>query len=154
MARARNVDTRPVEVRRLEWLEKYPDRFLACRQGHAFPKPVPDRRKPGSLRLPRTKMEPWHDPDGILVGCVYIEQSCGNCGRKRWKITGPRGSYYADSTKWHYEDPRGYATPPGLGLGYGDYAELYWGRILEGDQYTIQAVEELAEEQERQAVGQ
>ena len=133
------VDTRPVEERREEWLRKYPDRFLACRGGHAFPRPVPGRK------MPRTKLEPWHDPDGRLAGCVYVEQSCANCGRIRWKITGPRGSYYSDSTRWHYNDPKGYASPPGLGLTYGDYAELYWTRLIEGDQYTEQAVTELEE---------
>jgi hypothetical protein len=140
MVKAKYVDTRPIEERREEWLRKYPDRFLACRTGHAFPRPVPGRRK-----MPRTRMEPWHDPDGRIQGCYYIEQSCGNCGRIRWKITGPRGSYYTDSTKWHYSDPSGYASPAGLGLTYGDYAELFWTRLIEGDQYTEQAAEELEE---------
>jgi hypothetical protein len=136
-----------IEVRRAEWLASYPSRFLACRQGHNFPKPIPGRKK-----MPRTQMEPWHDPDGQLIGCVYIEQSCGNCGRIRWKITGPRGSYYGDSTKWHYNDPRGYATPKGLGLTYADYAELFWARLIDGEpelEVELSAKAELEQAAER-----
>lgn len=142
---AKAINNGDIEARRAEWLQNYPDRFLACRTGHAFPKPKADKRNKKQMKLPNTRMEPWHDPDGRLQGCVYVEQSCGNCGRIRWKITGPRGSYYTDSTKWHYSDPKGYASPAGLGLTYADYAELYWTRLIDGDQYTIAAVEEAEE---------
>jgi hypothetical protein len=143
---ARKVtDTRPAEVRRADWLRKYPDKFLACRQGHAFPRPVPGRK------MPRTTLEPWHDPEGERTGCYYVEQSCSNCGRIRWKITGSQGSYYSGSTQWHYKDPKGYASPPGLGLIYADYADLLWERLIEGDHDTARAIDEQQEEQDLQA---
>jgi hypothetical protein len=129
MSKRRAPDLRPVEVRREEWLRTYPDKFLACRSSHAFPRPVPGRR------MPRTKIEPYSDPDRpARDGYRYVEQTCANCGRIRWKVTGPRGAYYAGATKWKYNDPAGYASPHGLGLTYADYAELYWQRLVEGDQ--------------------
>lgn len=137
MARVtRMADHRTVEVRRAEWLENYPDRFLACRERHEWPSIVPGKR------LVRTKFEPYHDPTGERDGCYYQEQTCRNCGRVRWRITGPPGSFYIDATNWQYRDPRGYATPKGLGIIKADYLEKLLTRVLEGDQYTIQALEE------------
>ena len=124
----RPADTRPVEVRRAEWLENYPDKYLTCRQGHNFPKPAP-----GEL-LTGTRIMPYHDEDHPRrAGHFYQEQECASCGRLRWRITGPRGAYASQASKWMYKDPRGYAAPPGLGLTRGDYGDRYMDRLIAGD---------------------
>lgn len=142
MARAAKVfqlDSRKsLEERQQDWLRNYPDKFLACREGHAFPKMVTDKRG----RIPRTRFEPWVDPEGVLVGCYYQEQFCANCGRIRWRITGPPGAFYSQAGKWFYKDPNGYATPKGLGLTKGMYMDQLFERVLGGDQYTLQALGE------------
>ncbi len=131
------TDYRSVEQRQDEWLNNYPDKFLVCREGHDFPK------MRNGKKLVRTRFEPWVDPEGRLRGCYYQEQSCSNCGRIRWRITGPPHAFYSEATKWSYKDPHGYATPPGLGIPRARYIDKLYDRLLiENDQYTMQAVEE------------
>jgi hypothetical protein len=140
----RTADTRPIEARRAEWLRNYPDKFLVCRGGHDFPKPVPGRH------MTRTRITPWYD-DGPRNGEVLIVQKCKNCGRERWRISGPRGLYHSGATSWHYSDPPGYASPPGLGISRADYLNLYWERVIDGDKDLLRELEEI--EQERKAQG-
>lgn len=144
----RTFDDRPLEVRQDEWLAKYPDRFIVCREGHDWPKTRPGRK------LARTKFEPWTDPLGKLVGCYYQEQTCANCGRVRFRVTGPPHAFYSQATKWEYRDPRGYATPPGLGIPRARYIDMLYDRILEqNDQYTTAALAEHAEAAEQIEAG-
>jgi hypothetical protein len=130
-------DRRSVEAQREEWLRNYPDKFLACRgRAHRWPDIVPGKK------ITRAKFEPYHDPTGEREGCYYQEERCSNCGRIRWRITGPPGAFYLDATKWKYQDPNGYKSPAGLELMGADYKELFYERLLGGDQYTADAVEE------------
>lgn len=138
-ARVFQLDSmKSIEERQQDWLRSYPDKFLACREGHDFPKMVKNRKG----HIPRTRFEPWTDPDGYLVGCYYQEQFCSNCGRIRYRITGPPGAFYSEATKWIYKDPHGYATPKGLGISKGMYMDQLFDRVLGQDQDTLQALEE------------
>ena len=116
-----------LEIQQKKWLEQYPNRFLACRAGHDWPKIVPGRK------LRNTRLEHWEDPDGEKQGCYYLEQRCGNCGRLRYRITGPRGQAYSGATQWQYSDPHGYATPPGLGIPKSAYMDMYFQRLIDGE---------------------
>jgi len=136
------IDMRPIEVRRKEWIDKYPDKFLICRQGHDFPKPFPGRR------MTNTSIVPWFYDDGRREGEVLITQKCKHCGRVRWRISGPRGMYYSEATKWNYDDPKGYATPPGLGIPRSAYGDEYWRRIIDADPDLTQEVEAREEEEQ------
>jgi hypothetical protein len=136
MGKVVDLIVKSIEERQDDWIANYPDKFLACREQHDFPRMVPGKR------LVRTRFEPWVDPEGERVGCYYQEQSCRNCGRIRWRITGPPGAFYLDATRWKYKDPSGYASPKGLGLTKADYLEELFRRVLTGDQDTVNALEE------------
>jgi hypothetical protein len=142
---SRIQDYRSIETRREEWLRNYPDKYLACRNRHSWPDLVPGRKL-----STRVRFEPWHDPSGERQGCYYHEETCRNCGRVRWRITGPPGQFYSGATSWKYKDPDGYASPTGLEIIKGDYLELLYQRFYLGDQDTVQALEEHAETMEGQ----
>jgi hypothetical protein len=102
---------------RQKWLENYPAKFTACRQGHNFPKLIPRQRK-----LTRTWITLDEERGRI------INQRC-TCGRVRWRPLNPNNTLGGKG--WKYKDPEGYAQPPGYGLTRADFANVYWPAIVE-----------------------
>jgi hypothetical protein len=100
-----------------EWLRKYPSKFMACRQGHNFPKLIP-----GKKDFKRTWIE--RDPE---TSARTIHQLC-TCGRERWRLLNANNTLGGRS--WKYKDPPGYSQPPGYGLTRGDFADVYWTEIV------------------------
>jgi hypothetical protein len=122
----RSVHVAPSQSDPEEWLLHYDDKYLACRMAHDWPRLVPHRR------LIRTTIEamPAHLVEG-RQGVSIITQRCGNCGRLRWRLTGPRGVAYDPNQNWHYRDPHGYAQPKGMGIAKAQFVAEFWRRIIE-----------------------
>lgn len=117
-----------------DWLQRYPARFLACRQGHNFPKLVP-----GQKRFVRTTIEFHPDKPGIRI----VTQWC-TCGRVRYRRTDARGVW---DGPWRYKDPDGYAQPPGYGRTRADFARVYWGRIIGDWDESESAIEDALQQE-------
>ena len=106
---------------RSQWLAHYPAKFMACRQGHEFPKLIP-----GLKKYPRT----WFEYDDE-TGQRTIHQLCKNCRRERWRPLVKRGrAWLLGGKSWKYKDPKGYAQPPGYGIARNTFAEMYWDAII------------------------
>jgi len=131
----RVVDDRTDEQKQEDFLHGYPDRYVACRVEHDWPK-----LKVG--KLPRgISAYPQRDGTYLMV------MRCKSCGRERSKITG-RGGAWNGAGGWKYREPRDYRAPKGLGLTRSDYAaELYRRVFVESATLS----EELAEYVQRQA---
>jgi hypothetical protein len=116
-------EARTDEQKVTDWINHYPDEFLACRNQHAWPDLRPGKK------LQRTRLNPRPEEG---AGVYYLEQTCKNCHRVRWRLTGSRGGgLYSDAQVWHYRDPDGYGAPPGLGARKGDYMNELYRRIIE-----------------------
>lgn len=116
------------DLARNQWLDKYPAKFLACRQGHNFPKLIPGNRKFG-----RTWIEREEETNERT-----IHQLCSTCGRERWRslIYRSKGWVLAGD-KWKYKDPQGYAQPRGYGISRAEFTNIYWDEIV-SDYYESQ----------------
>lgn len=111
------------DLARNQWLDNYPAKFLACRQGHNFPKLIP-----GSRKFVRT----WIERDEETQDRT-IHQLCGSCGRERWRPIVRHGrGWILGGKSWKYKDPQGYAQPHGYGLTRADFADAYWDEIIGG----------------------
>jgi hypothetical protein len=106
---------------RAQWLAQYPAKFMACRQGHDFPKLIPGRKN-----FTRTWIE-FNEDDGSRT----IHQLCRNCRRERWRPLKRVGrGWLLDGKSWKYKDPKGYAQPPGYGISRSTFGEMYWDSII------------------------
>jgi hypothetical protein len=115
---------RSPELVQREFLHSYPDRYLACRDRHAWP-----QLKTGRYTGTRQRLIPI--PEEQAQGSYLLEQRCGSCGRLRWRVTGPHGVGYSAASGWHYRDPAGYAAPKGMGLTRGQFLDELYRRVVE-----------------------
>jgi hypothetical protein len=140
------IDTRLLDARARARLDEVPLNVLECRGG---PKGHP---------WPHIKLKAGRLPKGVKFGrntegTCYEEQTCPNCGRVRWRYTGP-GWTFLRGERWTYEKgEQGFSEEPGLGLTRLDYTEKFY-QVLSGLREDAAALENLpAEQKEARAAG-
>jgi hypothetical protein len=100
------------------WLRDLSDAYLTCHaQGHQYPR----------LRT-LTGAEKGLVASSLGRGAWQLEFSCPSCGGSRLMTTS-QGGILNLPVIYRYMMPKGYAAPPGAGLGRRDYMQESWRRF-------------------------
>lgn len=105
-------------------LSEIPDDELACRaEKHDWPKLIPG--KP----LPRNFRSEFADP-ARRNGVYLITETCGLCGKKRSRLTLPRGVYDTSAVYWYEDPPHWKRLAQALGVTKTDCKAEVYQRLL------------------------